>query len=103
MSVAISPQEAKTLIDQGAVLLDVRTAGERALACIPGSIHIPITELGQRWTELPKGKIVVTHCHHGVRSLFAANMLRKQGIDARSMNGGIEQWSRDIDSSVPEY
>lgn len=103
MRVAISPREAKTLIDQGAVLLDVRTTDERKLACIPGSMHIPIAELGERRGELPRGKIVVTHCHHGVRNLFAANMLRRYGIEAKSMDGGIDRWSREIDASVPRY
>lgn len=102
-SFSISPTQAKALIDAGAVLIDVRTAEERKLAYIPGSIHIPVVQLGERIGELPKGNIVITHCHHGVRSLFAAGMLRKHGIDAKSMEGGIEQWSREIDPKVPQY
>ena len=81
----------------------MRTPAERQYARIRGSINIPIAELGERISEIPEGKVVITHCHHGVRSLFAAGMLRHHGIDARSMNGGIERWSREVDSSVPEY
>ena len=49
------------------------------------------------------GEIVV-YCHHGVRSLNAVAWLRAQGIEgARSMAGGIERWSAEVDPAVPRY
>jgi rhodanese-related sulfurtransferase len=46
----------------------------------------------------------VLYCHHGMRSLDAAAWLRSQGFSgAKSMTGGIERWSTEIDSGVPRY
>ena len=51
----------------------------------------------------PDAHIVVV-CHHGARSLSVTAWLRREGFDrAQSMAGGIDQWSREIDSSVPIY
>jgi adenylyltransferase/sulfurtransferase len=47
---------------------------------------------------------IVFFCHHGMRSLDAAAWLRSQGVDgARSMSGGIDRWSAEIDPNVPRY
>jgi rhodanese-related sulfurtransferase len=42
-------------------------------------------------------------CHHGVRSLRAALALRQLGINAKSMAGGIDLWSIDIDPAIRRY
>ena len=53
--------------------------------------------------EHARDKIVVV-CHHGVRSMRIAAFLRQHGfVDVRSMAGGIDLWSRDIDPDVPRY
>lgn len=47
---------------------------------------------------------VVFFCHHGMRSLDVANWLRAQGVaHAKSMAGGIDRWSAEIDPKVPRY
>jgi rhodanese-related sulfurtransferase len=47
---------------------------------------------------------IVVHCHHGGRSLRVATWLRQQGFpQAQSMAGGIDQWSQEIDPTVPRY
>jgi len=47
---------------------------------------------------------VICYCHHGMRSLDAAAWLRFQGIErAKSLAGGIERWSLDVDPNVPRY
>ena len=47
---------------------------------------------------------LIVFCHHGVRSLQVVNWLREQGVAAcQSMSGGIDQWSRQVDPSVPRY
>jgi rhodanese-related sulfurtransferase len=47
---------------------------------------------------------IVCYCHHGVRSLTAASILRQAGFGrAVSLAGGIDLWSRRIDPSVPRY
>jgi rhodanese-related sulfurtransferase len=47
---------------------------------------------------------VICYCHHGMRSLDVAAWLRGQGVEkAKSLNGGIERWSAEIDPTVPRY
>lgn len=83
--------------------LDVRRDDERALVNI-GGIHIPLHELEARHQELPHDKLpLIIYCHHGVRSLHAAQFLKYHGFDALSLAGGIDLWSLEIDPKVPRY
>lgn len=87
------------------VLLDVREAWEYQTAHVEGSILIPMGEIPSRAnTELDPDAHIVVMCHHGVRSMNVAVWLRNQGYDrAQSLAGGIEEWSRTVDSGVPRY
>lgn len=83
--------------------LDVRRDDEREVASL-GGIHIPLDELQARVEELPRDKKpIIVYCHHGVRSLYAAQFLKFQGHDALSMQGGIDLWSIEVDPTVPRY
>lgn len=86
-------------------LLDVREPWEVATASIAGSVNIPMGELPARaHAELdPEGTIIV-FCHHGARSLSVTAWMRREGFETvQSMAGGIDQWSREIDNTVPVY
>lgn len=88
------------------LLVDVRTAAERATACIAGSVHLPLNEVESRAEALRthEDDLIVIHCHHGVRSLRAAASLRRLGFErVMSMAGGIHLWSMDVDPAVPIY
>ncbi len=87
------------------VLLDVREPWEFTAASIAGSTLIPMGEITSRaHTELDPDQPIVVLCHHGARSLSVTMWLRQQGFDhAQSLAGGIDQWSRTIDPSVPRY
>jgi len=88
------------------LLLDCRTAEEFALARIDGAVLIPTQEIPQRLGELEshRDRLLIVHCHHGMRSLRVAGWLREQGFSqATSMAGGIESWSTAIDPRVPRY
>lgn len=88
------------------LIIDVRTAQERAIGCIVGSVHIPLAELEARIETLREheDREICTLCHHGVRSLRAAAALRRAGFEhVRSVAGGIHLWSVDIDPSIPIY
>ncbi len=74
------------------VLLDVRSAEERATSVIPGSMHIPLDELRGRVEELDRSKRFIVHCFSGQRSYFASRMLRLRGFDVRNLTGGIRSW-----------
>ena len=88
------------------LLLDVREPWEHELARLPGSLLLPLGELPDRAEEIEVDDetLVVVYCHHGVRSLSGAILLRRAGIEsAVSLAGGIDAWSRRIDPSVPRY
>lgn len=92
--------------DDDFVLLDCRTPGEYDVARIDGAVLVPMNELPGRLEELSeqKNKKVVVHCHHGGRSLRVTQFLRDQGFtDVKSMAGGINVWSLDVDDRVPRY
>jgi rhodanese-related sulfurtransferase len=63
----------------GALFVDVRSAGEFAAAHAPGTINIPLPELGRRLSELPKSSPVVLGCASGTRSGMAKLLLKKNG------------------------
>jgi len=90
-----SGTEAKEQIKSGSVLLDVRTARERTLHSISGSIHIPLHELGSRLKDLEKhkSKEIICYCASGSRSVSAAAKLKKAGFNAANLEGGIASWN----------
>ena len=89
------------------LLLDVRQPEEFAICKIEGATLIPLGELGQRLDDLrdlADGRPVIAHCHHGVRSLTAAALLKQAGFEnVCSMSGGIDAWSAKIDPKIPRY
>lgn len=102
----VTPRDAKSQLEKGAVLLDCRTSQERDLARIPGSVHVPMQELGSRIEQLRdhEDDVVIVHCHHGGRSLKVAAALRSAGFtDVKSMAGGIHLWSQTVDPTIPAY
>ena len=87
------------------MLLDVREPWEAETAAIPGATLIPMGEITSRaHAELDPDKAYVVVCHHGARSLSVTMWLRSQSFEnAQSLSGGIDQWSRTIDPSIPRY
>jgi monothiol glutaredoxin len=84
-------------------LLDVRTAGERAIACIAGARHLTQQTVAEL-QALPRDTPLVFQCHHGIRSQAAAQHFLALGFtDVSNLIGGIEAWSLDVDPEVPRY
>ncbi|MBE8721900.1 rhodanese-like domain-containing protein [Sphingobacterium pedocola] len=83
-------------IENGATILDVRTAGEYATGHIDGSINISLGEIRERYTELDPSKTYITTCSHGLRSVKAVNLLKERGFK-NVYNGGA--WS-DLEKIV---
>ena len=70
-------------------ILDVTEEMERMVFYIPGSVHIPLGQLRQRMSELPKDRLIVTYCAVGVRSYNAARILEQNGFsDVKVLEGG---------------
>jgi rhodanese-related sulfurtransferase len=86
------------------VLIDVREPYERLLASIDPSLHIPMQEVPQRLSEIPRDKEVIIYCHTGTRSMMVAGYLASQGWQAvANLSGGIDAWSLRVDPRVPRY
>ena len=84
-------------------LIDVRTPDEWELARIEGAT-LMTEELAKEMMHWPKDTAIVFYCHGGQRSLDAAAYVAGHGFrNARSMTGGIEAWSLEVDMAVPRY
>lgn len=92
----ITAEAGKALLAKtpGAILLDVRTAAENKELRIPGSTLIPVDDLPNRLSELPKdpAKPIIVYCRSGNRSATAAAILVKAGFPAVYDMGGIINW-----------
>ncbi len=104
--IEIDVHAAKAVLEanNGAVLLDVREPYEADICQVTGSRLIPLKELPQRFSDLPKDKPLLVYCHHGMRSLRATEFLRRQGYEqAQSVIGGIHSWAEEIEPSMQRY
>jgi rhodanese-related sulfurtransferase len=102
----ITPKDVKDRLDRGEKLLivDVREPWEHAQCRIEGATLIPMGTIPANLQQLDTEEDVICYCHHGMRSLDVANWLRSQGVSsAKSMAGGIDRWSTEIDPRVPRY
>lgn len=75
------------LVQNGAVILDVRAESEYKTGHIPGSKNISLGTIRERYTELDKSKTYITVCSHGLRSVKAEHILKERGFK-NVYNGG---------------
>ena len=104
--IEITPREVQFRLAQADkfAFIDVREKWEYDAAHIDGSTLIPLREIPAHLSQLQAAGEIVFFCHHGMRSLDAAAWLRSQGVEnARSMSGGIDRWSAEIDHAIPRY
>jgi len=103
----VTVHELKKALDNpqlGIQVLDVREPDEYQIARINGARLVPLSTLAQRFQELDPKQPYYIHCHAGVRSLKALQLLREQGFqNLKSVKGGITAWSDEIDRAVPKY
>lgn len=83
----------KALIDNGAIILDVRTKEEYKQGHANNSINIPLDNLNRNLSKLKKDKPIITVCESGMRSGNAAGLLKRNGF-ADVYNGG--SWTNFI-------
>jgi hydroxyacylglutathione hydrolase len=75
------------------VVLDVRGEGEWKAGHVPGSLNVPLAELGGRLDQIPRDRPVIVHCQTGARAAIAASLLRARGFsDVRLFPGGFAEW-----------
>ncbi len=106
----ISVQDARERLAAGGTdrprLIDVRDPDEFAYCRLPDAELIPLATVpSDAAAKLPDTSAeIIVYCHHGMRSLHAVGQLRALGYtNARSMAGGIDRWSREVDPDVPRY
>ena len=102
----ITPAEAKQRLDRGEKLLlvDVREPWEAEICRIQGAKLIPMGSIPANVQALDTDDDVICYCHLGMRCLDFAVWLLWQGVNgAKSLAGGIERWSLEIDPQVPRY
>ncbi|MEL7833354.1 rhodanese-like domain-containing protein [Fodinibius sp. Rm-B-1B1-1] len=106
----ISVQSLKEKIDSNTnfILLDVREPFEQyqSKIDIENSRLIPVDELSERVNELAdqKEKEIICLCRSGSRSAKACKFLSQEGFtNVKNLKGGINEWAREIDSSLPVY
>ncbi len=82
------------LRDGSVVLLDVRPEDEYGLGHLPGAMNIPLRQLKQRLTELPRKQAIVAYCRgpYCVMSFEAVAALRADGFDVRRFEDGFPEW-----------
>lgn len=106
----VTVQDLKQKIDneEGPFVLDVREPFEQYQSKLDyeNSTLIPLGELADRLNEIEaqKDQEVVCMCRSGGRSAKACEILEKEGFEnVANLKGGINQWAKDIDTSLPVY
>ncbi len=106
----IDPTEVSSLLSRSGErtfrLIDCREDSEWQICHLPDAQLVPLSRFGelvpQVFTDLQEH--VIIYCHHGMRSMRAAQFLRHHGIaHAQSMSGGIDAWSDLVDPATPRY
>ncbi len=102
----ISPEELRTELD-GAdppLVIDVREPEEWEIGHLAEAHLIPQEELPDRVDELTRARSIVLYCRSGARSGRATRLLLDLGFShVRSLRGGINAWSDQVDPSIPKY
>jgi len=89
----VSREQLKSLMDEGAQLVDVRAEHEWEAGRIAGATHLPLAELSERTGEIDKDRPVVLYCRGGTRSSMAVEALAAEGYDAAKLSEGIVGWA----------
>ena len=83
----VKNEDLKSMDQNGALIIDVRTPDEFRPGHIPLSQNIPLLQLEQEIASIKqKNKPVITVCQSGARSGMAATILKKAGVEV--VNGG---------------
>lgn len=91
----ISPQQAKQLLERGALLVDIREADEHARERISGAKHFALSSLSADAAPLTSERVVIFHCRSGNRThVHAARLRAHTGAEAYALAGGLEAWKQ---------
>jgi rhodanese-related sulfurtransferase len=91
----VSAEDGHRLVEDGALLLDVREADEWEAGHAPEAVWIPMGELQDRVDELPRDTPIVAICRSGSRSHAVAAALIGAGYDVVNLDGGMRAWAAE--------
>lgn len=102
----ITVQEVQSQLNepQKLTVVDIRETYERDI-CVIESMHIPMAEIGERVTELPKSDKIAIMCKSGKRAAATVNFLEKDYNvqNLYILDGGIMSWIENIDQTLEAY
>lgn len=98
----VSLDEALELIDDGAILLDVREAHEWARGRYEGARSIPLAEVPESLEQLPHDHTIVCVCRSGGRSRIGARFLSEHDFDVVNLEGGMLDWVKAGEAIVAD-
>lgn len=94
----VHPNIARTMLETGYSLIDVRYSEEYDEHHIPGATLIPLYELRNRLHEIDRSHKYIVYCHGGARSAVAALIMAQNQVDVVSLEGGIRNWPFETQS-----
>ena len=89
----LTPLDARKLVAEGALLLDVREDHEWQAGHAPEATHLPMSRIGAEVSQLPTDRLIVCVCHVGARSAAVAEALTNAGYTAANLTGGMDAWA----------
>jgi rhodanese-related sulfurtransferase len=93
----ITPLEARRLIEEGAILVDIREADEHARERIPGARHVALSKLDEAELAAHRGETVIFHCRSGARTRASSARLAAaadHACDVMLVEGGLDAWRK---------
>lgn len=95
---------AQYIKDAKPLLIDVREPWEYEICHLEQSLNIPMGQIAEHLGRVREAEECVLICHHGVRSMHVIGYLQQQGLDHLiNLDGGIDAWARDVDTSLALY
>jgi rhodanese-related sulfurtransferase len=91
----VNVKEALALLDQGALLLDVREDDEWDLGHAPQATHVALSEVPDHLDDFDKSRRIVCVCRSGGRSKRAGQFLAEQGFSVVNLAGGMTAWAAE--------
>jgi phage shock protein E len=89
----ITAEEARRWVENGALLLDVRTATEFSAGHLPSARNVPVGELQRKLNEIgAKDRPIVVYCLSGSRSAMAKRLLQSAGFQKIANLGSMSRW-----------
>lgn len=91
---SVTIEELAEKLENNVSLIDVREKFEYAMGHVPSALNIPLSELEQRFKEIPVGSYII--CQSGARSLRACEFLEENDIDVINVIAGTLAWQEDL-------